>query len=95
VERKHQAIVVVVVVGALEGTKSSEKTGRGGGGGGGAGGGEDKTWVCVAMANSVYNILPVDNPLADHAALLFPEVCGILLFLSVSLSLPLCVYACE
>jgi len=61
------------------------------------GGGEDKTWVCVAMANSVYNILPVDNPLADHAALLFPEVCGILLFLSVSLSLsPLvCVYACE
>jgi callose synthase len=26
------------------------------------------------MANSVYNILPVDNPLADHAALLFPEV---------------------
>jgi hypothetical protein len=47
------------------------------------------------MVNSVYNILPVDNPLADHAALLFPEVCGILLFLSVSLSLPLCVYACE
>jgi hypothetical protein len=27
VERKHQAIIVVVVVGALEGTKSSEKTG--------------------------------------------------------------------
>ncbi|CAK9264119.1 unnamed protein product [Sphagnum jensenii] len=25
------------------------------------------------MANSVYNILPVDNPLADHAALLFLE----------------------
>ena len=32
-------------------------------------------WGCVVgMGSHVYNIVPVDNPLANHAAVLFPEV---------------------
>lgn len=28
----------------------------------------------MGMGSHVYNIVPVDNPLANHAAVLFPEV---------------------